>query len=339
MSRLTILAVLAATLLQGGQRVQLRVDDSQAQAVLAIVDARKAGEPVDSAAWARLFASEPYRRLAQREASMRRPFTEEAFRDFVVGGDLASRADDLRVTLESWRSRDLQASARRVLDYLPSQARIRATVYPVIKPQSNSFVFDVRGDPAIFLYVDPTQSAEAFENTVAHELHHIGFASVRPSADSLLAGLPERPRTAAEWMGAFGEGFAMLAAAGGTDIHPHASSAPEERARWDRDVANFASDLRALEAFFLDIVDGRLTTEAAVNERGYAFFGVQGPWYTVGYRMAAVVEERFGRDVLIECMLDPRRLLARYDEAVAAAGDAASLPRWSPRLLRAIGVG
>ncbi|HSJ64232.1 MAG TPA: DUF5700 domain-containing putative Zn-dependent protease [Gemmatimonadaceae bacterium] len=339
MPRLTLIAVLGAALLYAGQRVQLRVDDAQARAVLAIVHARRAGESVDSAAWARLFSSEPYRRLAQREASLRRPFTEEAFREFVVGGDLASRADHLRRTLESWRSRDLQPSARRVLAYLPAEARIRATVYPVIKPQSNSFVFDVRGDPAIFLYVDPAQSAEAFENTVAHELHHIGFASVRSSADSLLAGLPERSRTAAEWMGAFGEGFAMLAAAGGPDLHPHASSPPEERARWDRDIANFATDLRELETFFLDIVDGRLTSDADVNARGYGFFGVQGPWYTVGYRMAVIVEERFGRDVLIECMLDPRRILARYNEAVAAFGDAASLPRWSPRLLRAIGVG
>jgi len=40
----------------------------------------------------------------------------------------------------------------------------------------------------------------------------------------------------ASWIGAFGEGFAMLAAAGGPAIHPHAVSSPEERARWDKDV-------------------------------------------------------------------------------------------------------
>jgi hypothetical protein len=60
------------------------------------------------------------------------------------------------------------------------------------------------------------------------------------------------------------------------------------------------------------------------------FYGVQGPWYTVGWKMAVTVERRFGRAALIECLRDPRRLLARYN---AAAGD--SLARWSPALLAA----
>lgn len=32
--------------------------------------------------------------------------------------------------------------------------------------------------PAIFLYVDPAESRAQFENTVAHELHHIGAGSL-----------------------------------------------------------------------------------------------------------------------------------------------------------------
>jgi hypothetical protein len=139
----------------------------------------------------------------------------------------------------------LEAAARRVLTYLPSQSRIRAKVFPVIKPQTNSFVFDVQTDPAIFLYVDPALGAEQFENTVGHELHHIGLASVAGEMEPALKGLPPRARAAAEWMGAFGEGMAMLAAAGGPDVHPHAHSSPEDRARWDHDLANFS---RALEA-------------------------------------------------------------------------------------------
>lgn len=324
---------------QADERVQLRLDTSQAEAVLSIVAKRQAGQPVGDSDWQRLFESEPHRRLKQREADMQRSFADETFRDFVLSEDLKRRAADLQRTLDEWRARDLQAGARRVLAYLPTEARIRATVYPVIKPQTNSFVYDVRGNPAIFLYLDPEQSPAKFENTVAHELHHIGFASVSHKPDSNDAQLSGGARSAVEWMGPFGEGFAMLAAAGGPETHPHAASPAEERARWDRDMANFNQDLRQLEEFFLDILDGRLAKEDEIRRRGLSFFGVQGPWYTVGYKMAVIVERRYGRDTLIACMADPRQLLARYNAAVAelSAQGGEPLAVWSPRLLQQIG--
>jgi hypothetical protein len=56
------------------------------------------------------------------------------------------------------------------------------------KPQIHSFVYDVRGDPAIFLYLDPEQPPAQFENTVAHELHHIGFRQHRIRVEGGLGG-------------------------------------------------------------------------------------------------------------------------------------------------------
>ena len=89
----------------------------------------------------------------------------------------------LRHTLDAWQRADLVASARRVLAYLPDQAHIRAKVFPVIKPVTNSFVFESTTDPTIFLYLDPEESAAKFENTVAHELHHIGYSSIEALAE------------------------------------------------------------------------------------------------------------------------------------------------------------
>lgn len=343
--RFAISCVLTLSLLpspasaQAGERVELRLDTSEAEAVLRIVVKRQAGQVISDSDWQRLFDSEPYRRLKQREAEMQRSFTDEAFRELVLSDDLKRRAAEMQRSLDEWRARDLQAGARRVLAYLPPEARIRATVYPVIKPQTNSFVYDVRGNPAIFLYLDPEQTPAKFENTVAHELHHIGFASVSNQSDSISSQLSGGARSAVEWMGAFGEGFAMLAAAGGPDAHPHAVSPAEERARWDRDMANFNQDLRKLEELFLDIIEGRLTNENEMRQRGLSFFGVQGPWYTVGYRMAVVVERRYGRDALIACMVDPRQLLARYNAAAAELSSQGGEPLtlWSPRLLEKIG--
>jgi hypothetical protein len=51
--------------------------------------------------------------------------------------------------------------------------------------------------------------------------------------------LQKNARTVSAWLGAFGEGFAVLAAAGGPAVHPHATGTAEDRARWDEDVANF----------------------------------------------------------------------------------------------------
>jgi hypothetical protein len=318
-------------------RVELRVDASQAEAVLDIVVRHQAGEAVPDEAWAALFATEPYRRLKQRESDVGRAFTDDDFRAFVLSHDLAARAAELQRTLDGWATVDLEPSAHRVMAYLPAAARIRASVYPVIKPQTNSFVYDLRNDPAIFLYLDPAQSPAQFENTVAHELHHVGYASVA-TPPGLLDDLPAPTRTAVQWMGAFGEGFAMLAAAGNVDTHPHETSPPAHRERWDRDMARFDEALHALEVFFLDVIEGRLASDDEIRQRAFAFFGEQGPWYTVGYGMAVAVERRFGRDALIECMLDPRLLLARYNDAAEAGTSTDSAPaRWSPRLMELIG--
>lgn len=321
---------------QADDRIQLQVDTSEADAVLSILARRTAGEPVLESDWARVFGSEPYRRLKRREAELKRSFEDDAFRRFVLSDSLREAARDLDHTLAAWKRADLEAAARHMLAYLPPQARVRAKVFPVIKQQTNSFVFELQTDPAIFLYVDPTLSAEKFENTVDHELHHIGLASVAGEMEAVLAGLPARARSAAEWMGSFGEGMAMLAAAGGPDVHPHAHSSPEDRARWDHDLANFGHDLQSLDRFFLDIIDGRLAGEDRIREKGFAFFGVQGPWYTVGWKMAVMVEQRYGRAALIECMLDPRRLLATYNHAVTVSKHKQRLPLWSPRLLQTV---
>jgi hypothetical protein len=327
--------------------VQIRLDTSEADATLALLERRAHHQVLGTEDWDRVFSSVPYRRLVEREAYIARLFKlpgrgldERAFRAFLESDSLLARADSLRTTLERWKHADLTAEARRILDYLPAGAIIHASVYPVIKPLSNSFVFDVAHDPAIFLWIDPNQSQAKFSNTVAHELHHIGFASLSARQDSLLAGLAPDAKAAVHWLGAFGEGLAMLAAAGGPDISPHAASDDATRRRWEGDVARADSDLVRVEAFVLDVAEGRLRNEAVRDSIGGSFFGVQGPWYTVGWVMASEIERHEGRGVLIACMLDPRRLLVEYDRVLEGRGSSATpaRARWSPRLLKALGV-
>jgi hypothetical protein len=322
------------------ERLQLTLDASEAEAVLSILAKAQAHQRADSADWRRLFATEPYQRLKAREAAMRRAFSDADFQRFVLSDTLAGRATELRQTLDDWKRANLTRAAGWAFVYLPVEARIRAKVFPVIKPQTNSFVFEPSTDAAIFLYVNPSETEAQFENTVAHELHHIGYASVSARFESSIAGLPPDAHLAAEWMGAFGEGFAMLAAAGGPDVHPHAASPAADRARWDRDVESFGPDLLKVQQFLLDVASGRLRTAQERDSVGYGFFGVQGPWYTVGWKMAVVIERRFGRAKLIQCMLDPRDLLVTYNRAAGEQSRAGGepLPLWSEDLLRALGV-
>ncbi len=320
-------------------RIQLKLNTDEAEAVLAILERRAAGTATDSD-WQGIFATEPYIRLKKREASLHRDFTDDDFKRFVLSPELAAKAPALRQTLDAWKRADLIASAHRVLDYLPEQAVINAKVFPVIKPKTNSFVFETTSDPTIFLYLDPEESAAKFENTVAHELHHIGYASTESLAETKQKDVPAAAKAAVEWMGAFGEGFAMLAAAGGPDVDPHAASSAKEHARWDHDLANFNNDLVSVQQFFLDIIHQKLVGEDEIGERADTFFGdAQGAWYTVGYKMAVIVEKRFGRKTLVECMLDPRKFLARYNQAAGELnrGSGEKLALWSPELMQRIG--
>jgi hypothetical protein len=297
-------------------RVSVRLLTDEAEAVLAILAKRKAGQEISDSDWQRVFQSEGYVRLKKRETAMQRSFEEAEFKQFVLSDQLLQKMAALEGTLARWKLADATRAGSLALAYLPKDANIQAKIYPVIKPRENSFVFEVKTDPAIFLYLDPAVTREKFENTLAHELHHIGFGAACPRKDAAekTSQLPKDQQTLLTWIGGFGEGFAMLAAAGGPDVHPHAVSSAEDRARWDRDVANFNEDLKKIEAFFIDVLQGKLTEEQA-REKGFSFFGTQGPWYTVGWRMATSIEKVYGRAKLIQCMCDQRMLLSTYNRA------------------------
>lgn len=317
----------------------VRLVTDEAEAVLAVLAKRKANQPITDADWERVFQSEGYLRLKKRETSMKRSFENTDFKTFVLSDKLAEQTQILEETLDRWKRADITGAARLALTYLPKQAQIKAKVYPVIKPRENSFVFDIPNDPAIFLYLDPTRSKEKFENTLAHELHHIGYASGCPSkrTSDEISKLPQNKQTVITWIGAFGEGFAMLAAAGNPDTHPHAVSSPEERARWDKDMANFNNDLKTVEKFFLDILNNRLSKDE-IQKTAASFYGVQGAWYTVGWKMSVIIEKTFGRAKLIECICDQRKLLPTYNKAVGKYNRRAreSLALWSEPIIKGI---
>lgn len=301
---------------RASSQLDVRLVTDEAEAVLAILTRKRANEPITQADWQRVFSSEGYTRLKKRELSLQRPFEDTEFQKFVLSEELGRRATALEETLARWKRADVSRSAELALAYLPAGARIRAKIYPVIKPRENSFVFDLTNDPAIFLYLDPAVTQKKFENTLAHELHHIGYGTSCPSAETAaaIAKLSPEAQAVLRWTGAFGEGFAMLAAAGGPSVHPHEVSQTEERAVWDQNVKNFNADLKKVEEFFARVLERKIAG-ADIQKEGFTFFGTQGPWYTVGWRMVALIEETYGRAKLIEVMCDQRLLLTTYNAA------------------------
>lgn len=313
-------------------RLDVRFVTDEPEAVLAILDARAAGRVPSTDDWSRLFESEGYRRLQAREASLGRGFSDSSFRAFVESDSLLLRREALSRTLEAWKRLDPEGAAARAFDYLPPGSRVQARIYPSIKPRENSFVFEPRENPAIFLFLDPAVTPAKLENILAHELHHIGIAGACPSEPN--SDLPPGLREAVDWMGGFAEGIAVLAAAGGSAVHPHASSDSAERAVWDRDIGQAATDVQRLEGFFTDLMDRRLTEEEALRI-GFTFVNTgevpQGAFYTVGWLMAATVERELGGDRLVDGLCDSRRLILDYEEAAERIEATRGMtgPRWS----------
>lgn len=308
------------------------IDDGEARAALAILSDENAGRAATSDEWNRLFATAGYRRLKQREAEFKRAFSDDDFRKFLADPKQIAMTGQLQATLSAWRAKDLSEMEARAQAYLPDGSAMHATIYPLVKPRTNSFVYQLDTDPAIMLYLDPAMTADQFSNTVSHELLHVGDAENCPPAD-VAAGeksFTPRQRTFNEWLSAFGEGWAVLAAAGGPNGDPHWEDSQRDRDRWNTQMGTFGSDFEDLQSFFKSIMTGKLEGDA-VAAKGFTYFGdYQGPWYTVGYRMDVTIEHQFGRRTLVAALCDKRKYLQTYNDAARKQNESASaaLPLW-----------
>ena len=334
------LLLLVACRLATAQEAHIRAVYDEADAALAIMDSLNAGEPVTGGQWSALWESEGYTRLLERQTSMGRV---GGFGDklaaWLQDPENYKRAAILRDAVDGYRHFEASSAGSRAGAYLPQGVVLEASFYPVIKHTANTFVFDLRGDPAIFVYVNPENSPLFVESLLTHELHHIGLAHCPEVVD--YKNLSDDQRWVTSMLTMFGEGVAVLATAGGPNTHPHFYSTPNEWAIWERDVVNVASDLARVESFFKSVIDGTFPKE----ERRQALFRFivtpevpQGPAYTLGWKMASLVERRFGHSALLETMCDPRALLKLYNEAVkeTLADGTPNLPAWSDEFIRAL---
>lgn len=317
------------------QRLDTRMIVDEPHAVLSILDKRAAGQAIADVDWNHLFASEGYVRLKKREQSMNRPFEDDAFRAFVMSPELLAKREALARTLAAWEKADLTHAASLALAYLPKNATIRASIYPEIKPAHNSFVFE---DNAIFMWLDDSVPAERFERTVAHEMNHIGYGTACPpaAAEAEIDKLPDNLKKLRDWTSAFGEGLATAAAAGGSRPDAEFFQTDEVQKAWSEGLTHYATNFAVVQQFYLDII-GRKLQGDAVPKRGFEFFGLVGPWYTVGWKMAVTIEEVYGREAVIAAFCDQRQLFRMYNAAAVehAKRTGQGLPLWDARIVDA----
>jgi len=91
-----------------------------------------------------------------------------------------------------------------------------------------------------------------------------------------------------------------------------------------------------LDQFFRQILNGNLSIEAE-NKQAFTYFGVQGPWYPVGWKTAVTVEKPYGRKRLVGAICSGPQLLATYNQAATeiAKREGATPVLWSKEVIKA----
>lgn len=335
------LAATSASAQDARARAELSLEPDQARAVLAILTTRASRSPVPDSLWTRLQDAEGYRRAMERERGMDERFgldrgiNDASFRTWALSDAALTDLDARTTALAAWETVDVDRAGRRALAYLPAGTRIRGTVYPVVREQTNSFIWDLgTDDPAIFMYVEPGRGASEIEDVLAHELHHIGSAMACTRGPDSVSPAEAAARS---WIGGFSEGIAVLAAAGGPDNETHPNDPPEVRDAWAARIDSVEYDIAELEDFFAAVLDGRLSGDEA-GRRGMTFLNrpgaPQAALYTVGWHMASSIEREKGRQAVIDAVCNPVRLLLDYQEIATLPGS--ELPTWSPTFLERI---
>lgn len=283
-----------------------------------------------------LFSTKGYRWLKERELAMKQEFTDADFSTFILSDDLRQQAQLFRAVLDNLQKLSMESLANQAKEYLPSDANIDAFVVPLIKPKRNSFVYPIEGKIVVFLSLNSDVTTSRLQNTIAHELHHVGLRTVYQGPNSVLDGVEDsRIKELLRFTQPLGEGYAMLAAAGGPDIHPNDHD-PELKILWDQRMTTFDRDFDDIDQFLCDVFTEKYDQEEAM-EKGFEMMGVQGPWYTVGWKTAAVIELAYGKNRLIQCIADPTQLFSTYNQATSIykKNHGTSLPTWSLELVEA----
>ncbi|KAF0206652.1 MAG: hypothetical protein FD172_3911, partial [Methylocystaceae bacterium] len=87
---------------------ELEMDFGQVRAVLDLLAKRRRGTEIDRQDWLRIYATEPYRLLRQRERDVGLAFTDDDFEAFILSSSLSQDYDLLRQAAKNWTAIDVE---------------------------------------------------------------------------------------------------------------------------------------------------------------------------------------------------------------------------------------
>jgi len=318
--------------------VSLNLITDEVEILIDILKRKDNNKPIKKVQWDELFNSNGFKILTVREKEMNQGIDKFEFKDFVMNKIASDRYISYKKSLEKLKSMNLDDIINRTRDYLPDNTRLDTDIVPVIKPQKNSFIHRINDKLILFLYLEPDISKEKLENKLIHELHHIGLDYVYQNSDYSCLSKPAQK--VIEWTNAFGEGFAMLAAAKGLENHPNKFD-KDLKSKWDENMGNFNKDFHKIQNFLLAILEGHFADDQKLYNRGFQLMtnnDGQGSWYTVGYQIAVIIEREAGREVLIECMKDLTKIYFQYNNLVEIYNKKRNedLPKWNDKILTSL---
>lgn len=296
--------------------MSLNFIEDEIKAVLNILYKSKQDKKIEELDWEQMFSSDGFKLLRQREEEMGNQLKQETFRDFLLNEIEPEGYDKFQNAYQNLKEINFDKIISKTKRYLPNDVVINTDIIPVIKPTSNSFVHNIDNKLVLFLYLKPNISKQELINKLIHELHHIGLDDVYQKSDYTHLSKPAQRMI--EWTNAFGEGFAMLAAAGGPDAHPNRFD-EQLKARWNENISNLNRDFKEIEKFLLNILNKNFSNQEELYNKGFQLMtknGGQGPWYTVGHKLAVVIEKMTDKKVLTDCMKDFTQLYLTYNKLV-----------------------
>ncbi|HEV7785078.1 MAG TPA: hypothetical protein VGQ28_07055, partial [Thermoanaerobaculia bacterium] len=92
-------------------QVQVHVVTDEADAALAVLGERRAIGTVKPASWDRLWQSQGFVRLKNRQESFGVKDVEQGFREFLTSEEAVASLDDLRRAVADWKHLDVTAAA------------------------------------------------------------------------------------------------------------------------------------------------------------------------------------------------------------------------------------
>lgn len=195
---LTAIALMAASPVTA-----VSIDDGEARAALTILRELQKGTQPSTTEWSALYASAGYRRLQQREADFKRPFTDRDFAAFLTSAATVAQTDALQRTLDGWTSKNLDEMEGRARAYLPANSALRATVYILIKPKTNSFVYQLDTNPDVHPHWEDSPKERAVWDA-AMARYDSDFADLERFFGSIAGGSLKGDAIAAKGMTYFG---------------------------------------------------------------------------------------------------------------------------------------